>query len=38
VQAAAGIGTQAYDIAGVGRDLRLIQDDVKQREESDLYG
>jgi dihydroorotate dehydrogenase (NAD+) catalytic subunit len=30
VQGTAGIGAQAYDIAGVGRDLRLIQDDVEQ--------
>jgi dihydroorotate dehydrogenase (NAD+) catalytic subunit len=30
----AGIGAQAYDIAGIGRDLRLIQDNVKQRRNS----
>ena len=32
VQGAAGIGAQAYDVAGVGRDFRLVEDDVKQRE------
>ena len=30
MQGAAGIGAQAYDIAGVGRNLRLIQDHIEQ--------
>ena len=30
VQGTAGVGAQAYDVAGVGRDLRLIQNDMKQ--------
>jgi hypothetical protein len=29
VQAAAGVGGQADDVAGVGRDFRLEQDDVE---------
>ena len=29
MQGAAGAGAQARDIAGVGRDLGLVQDDVK---------
>lgn len=29
MQTAAGIGAKAYDIAGVGRNLRLIQDNMK---------
>jgi hypothetical protein len=29
VQSSAGIGTKAYDIAGVGRDLRLVQHNMK---------
>ncbi len=38
VQSAAGIGAQAYDIAGIRRNLRLIEHDMKQREEPDLDG
>jgi hypothetical protein len=32
MQRTARIGAQAYDVAGVGRDFRLVEDDVKQRE------
>jgi hypothetical protein len=38
VQSTAGICAQAYDIAGVRRDLRLEQYDVKQSEEPDPDG
>jgi hypothetical protein len=38
VQSTAGVRAQAYDIAGIGRDLRLIQNDVKHGEETDPDG
>jgi len=33
VQMAAGVGTQAYDIAGIRRNLRLKQNNMKQAQE-----
>jgi hypothetical protein len=38
VQGAACVRTQAYDIAGVRRDFRLIENNVEQREELDPDG
>ena len=38
VQKAAGIGAQAYDIARIGRDFRLVEDDVKHASMNTLAG